>query len=219
MKAAATGSAVRPPRTKALVRVTPVGWVAAFLLALALTLPGVALWLILAGLVAVHEGGHAVAARRFRYPIEEAVVGIGPKLAALTASGMTMTLRAIPIVGWVAAEVDLSPRRYVHRRYMWFAAAGPIFSLGAALVLNLATAVVVDGVDGLTSSSVRQNVEWIAEQAAVVPAMLMQAVGDAVEVVGDLFAPDRAADHAGPVHRPFQVGGHMGTLTHCSCRL
>jgi len=212
VKAAATGSAVRPPRTKALVRVTPVGWVAAFLLAPALTLdlPGVVLWPILAGLVAVHEGGHVVAARRFRYPIEEVVVGIGPKLVDLTISGMTMTLRAIPIVGWVAAEVDLSPRRYVHRRYMWFAAAGPIFSLGAALVLNLATAVAVDGVEGLTPSSVRQNVERTAEQAAAVPAMLMQAVGDAVEVVGDLFVPDGPADHAGSVHGPDRVGGNTG---------
>ncbi len=173
-----TDPTASPPQHDRRVGVTAAGWVALLLLSvsLALNVSGAILWSILTALTAVHEAGHALAARHFRFPIRAVVVGVGPKLVEVIAADTTMTLRALPIAGWVSTELGENQSHHVHRRCMMLAAAGPIFSLLAALLLNLGTLIAIDGVQGFTPSAVRWGLHQTVEQAAAMPTSLVQAV-------------------------------------------
>ena len=60
--------------------------------------------LVFGVLVLIHEGGHFLFARLFKVTIEEFSIGMGPKLFSRKSkkSGITYSLRAFPIGGFVA---------------------------------------------------------------------------------------------------------------------
>ncbi|CAB9503079.1 Probable membrane metalloprotease ARASP2, chloroplastic [Seminavis robusta] len=58
-------------------------------------------FLILTGIIVVHECGHYLAARSYGIKVEEFSIGVGPKLAGFTAYGNEFNFRAIPLGGYV----------------------------------------------------------------------------------------------------------------------
>ena len=62
--------------------------------------------LIFGVLILIHEGGHYFMARRFRVTINEFAIGMGPKLVSKKSkkTGITYSLRALPVGGFVAME-------------------------------------------------------------------------------------------------------------------
>lgn len=62
--------------------------------------------LIFGFLIFIHELGHYLAARFFRVTIHEFAIGMGPKLVQKTSekTGITYSLRALPVGGFVAME-------------------------------------------------------------------------------------------------------------------
>lgn len=56
---------------------------------------------ILAISVIVHETGHFLVAKKFNYSIEEFSIGMGPKILQKEKNGITYSLRALPLGGYV----------------------------------------------------------------------------------------------------------------------
>lgn len=130
---------------------------------LALNVPFAGLWVILFLLIAVHEGGHALAAIRLRFPIEEVGLGVGPRLLTLTVGSVDLVVRAVPILGWVMTEdPPAGRRRFLHRRQAWLSLAGPAASIAAAALCLTAYLLAVTGTQALNLATLR----WVATETA-----------------------------------------------------
>lgn len=162
------------------LRIHPMGWVAALVVPLGIVLgwPGAAAWLVLTGVVAVHELGHAAAAWRFRYPIEELAVGVGPRLVDLRVRGVPVVVRALPVIGWVVAAC--SQDRGGHRRRACFSAAGPAASVAAGLLLGVVASVVTSGPTALRPAELTKDAAWTLEVATATPRAFVSPLIDLV---------------------------------------
>ncbi|MBQ6173381.1 MAG: site-2 protease family protein [Clostridia bacterium] len=84
--------------------------------------------LLLSILIAVHEGGHFLAARLTGIPVREYAIGMGPKIFSRTSkkSGIVFSLRAVPMGGFCAfygeddpdAKAQDDPRAF-SRQKLW----------------------------------------------------------------------------------------------------
>jgi membrane-associated protease RseP (regulator of RpoE activity) len=87
---------------------------------------------VLAGTVLLHEIAHAVAARRAGGRVREVAVGFGPPLARGRVAGTDVTLRAVPLGGFAAIDIDaLSPSKRLP-----ILLAGPLANILAGVVLR-----------------------------------------------------------------------------------
>jgi membrane-associated protease RseP (regulator of RpoE activity) len=69
---------------------------------------------VLAGTVLLHEVAHAIAARRAGGEVREIAVGFGPRIARARIASTDVSLRAVPVGGFAAIDVDkLPPRRRI----------------------------------------------------------------------------------------------------------
>ncbi len=97
-------------------------------------------------LILVHEAGHLLAARAVGVPVAAFSVGIGPTVARRTMGGVEYRLGALPLGGYVMADLD-SERDYldlpVGRRVV-FALGGPAMNVFVAFVLYVAAALASD---------------------------------------------------------------------------
>jgi membrane-associated protease RseP (regulator of RpoE activity) len=133
------------------------------------------MWLVLVVLIGFHELGHYLAARRFRYPVREVVVGVGPCLARYEHDDLRLELRLIPLAGWVGA--DTADRgRFQHRRGFWFAAAGPLASALLGLVLLIGGSAATFGASAVTGDLVVFSAQTTLKTAAEVPVAAVGAV-------------------------------------------
>ena len=64
---------------------------------------------VIGATVAVHEAAHAVAAVRGGGKVKEVGVGFGPRVARLRVRGLPVVLRAFPLGGYAAVDVDSLP--------------------------------------------------------------------------------------------------------------
>ncbi|MDQ7859619.1 MAG: site-2 protease family protein [Armatimonadota bacterium] len=88
---------------------------------------------VLAGTVLVHEIAHAVAARRAGGEVREVGLGFGPPLARRRVADVDVTLRAIPLGGFAAIDVErLPPARRIP-----VLLAGPLANVAVGLALRL----------------------------------------------------------------------------------
>jgi hypothetical protein len=87
-------------------------------------------------LIALHEGGHAIAARACGWHVEEIVVGFGRPVASFWIRGVPLTLKTYPLAGYVRpVPNDL---RAVRVKSAIVYAAGPLIELalcGALLAI------------------------------------------------------------------------------------
>ncbi|MBI2483290.1 site-2 protease family protein [Candidatus Uhrbacteria bacterium] len=84
---------------------------------------------VLAGMIAVHELGHFVAARQFDVGVQEVGIGFGPALLTYPLDGYRLTIRPIPLGGFVslksrpsessAATDAATPGRYLSECAVW----------------------------------------------------------------------------------------------------
>ena len=64
----------------------------------------VALILVTASALFIHELGHLVAAKSCKVPASELSLGFGPKLAAIKVRSVQFTLRVIPLGSYVMLD-------------------------------------------------------------------------------------------------------------------
>lgn len=82
--------------------------------------------------VLLHEVAHALAARRAGGSVREVAVGFGPVLSRRRVGDLDVTLRAIPLGGFAAIDIErLPPGRRVP-----VLLAGPLANIAAGLVLR-----------------------------------------------------------------------------------
>jgi membrane-associated protease RseP (regulator of RpoE activity) len=104
---------------------------------------------VLAGTVLLHEIAHAVATRRAGGQVREVGVGFGPVLARGRVADTNVTLRAIPIGGFAAVDVEsLPPSKRIP-----VLVAGPLANIVTGLILRrLAGAVEPTALPGQTKT-------------------------------------------------------------------
>lgn len=87
---------------------------------------------VLGATVAIHEGAHAVMAVRSGGKVKEIGVGFGPVLGRTHLAGIPVALRALPLGGYAAIDMEQLP---VHRR-LPLLLAGPLanIAVGAQLL-------------------------------------------------------------------------------------
>lgn len=87
---------------------------------------------IVGGTVAVHEAAHAIAAARGGGTVKEVGIGLGPAIFRTRARGLPLVIRALPIGGYAAVDVEKIPPR----RRIPMLLAGPLTNilLGAPLL-------------------------------------------------------------------------------------
>jgi hypothetical protein len=183
-------------RARNRVQATRIGIATAAALAsgIATSQPVAWMWLILVVVIAGHEGGHYLAARRFRYHVHEVVVGVGPCLARFGNGDLTVELRLLPVVGWVEADTsDRGP--YRHRRRFWFAAAGPVASTVLGFMLLLGGYVSTFGFGALTREAVVSSGRITLEAVAEVPATAVRSV---MTVLAAPAGHEARAGHSAP---------------------
>ena len=90
---------------------------------------------IIGATVAVHEAAHAVAASRGGGTVKEIGVGFGPALFRTTVRRLPLVVRAFPLGGYAAVDVEQIPPR----RRIGMLLAGPLtnIALGAPLLYAL----------------------------------------------------------------------------------
>ena len=98
-------------------------------------------------LIAVHEGGHFLAARIFDVKVNEFALGMGPKILKKQGKETLYTLRALPLGGFCAMEGEDAetgdPRAFTakpawQRAIILCAGAGMNFLVGLILILCIA---------------------------------------------------------------------------------
>jgi hypothetical protein len=114
-------------------------------------------------LLVIHELGHAVCARLVGFRVHEIVLGFGPELARFRALGARVTLRLIPVEGYVLP----SPTRVEGAR----AASALVYFAGPAAEL-LAAGLVTLWIGGDTMFGTSDQVGVIAAQSFGVAALL-----------------------------------------------
>lgn len=83
-------------------------------------------------LIALHEAGHAIAARACGWHVEEIVVGLGKPIARFTISGVPLTLKTYPLAGYVRpVPRDLAS---VRQKSALIYAAGPLIELALVAI-------------------------------------------------------------------------------------
>lgn len=90
---------------------------------------------VVAATIGAHEGAHAVVAVRSGGRVREVGIGFGPALLRVHVRGIPVTIRALPLGGYAAVDVDhLPPQRRIGMLF-----AGPLANLvlGAGLWLGL----------------------------------------------------------------------------------
>lgn len=94
--------------------------------------------LLIQSVIVVHEFGHFLAAKAVGIPVTEFCVGAGPVLFRRTWRGTTYTLRLLPIMGYVLAEM---PEQGFHTYALWrrilYILAGPAANLVALVGLGI----------------------------------------------------------------------------------
>lgn len=93
-------------------------------------------------LVAVHEAGHFLVAKAFRFPIFEFSIGMGPALFKKKKNGTQYSLRLLPVGGYVAfesmddqvAEERAFQKQALGHRF-WVVLAGPLMNILIAIVI------------------------------------------------------------------------------------
>ncbi|MBI3998199.1 MAG: site-2 protease family protein [Armatimonadetes bacterium] len=87
---------------------------------------------VIGGTVLLHEVAHAVAARRAGGEVREVGIGFGPTLVRTRIGGVTVSLRAVPVGGFAAIDVDrLPPDRRIP-----VLLAGPLANIAVGLILR-----------------------------------------------------------------------------------
>lgn len=90
---------------------------------------------IVAATVAVHEAAHALAAVRGGGTVREVGLGLGPALLRARLRGLPLVIRALPLGGYAAVDVERIPPR----RRIGMLLAGPLTNIliGAPLLYTL----------------------------------------------------------------------------------
>lgn len=96
---------------------------------------------VLGGTVLLHEGAHAVAARRAGGVVREVGVGFGPVVARGRIRDVDVTLRPMPFGGFAVIDIERLP---LDRR-AGVLLAGPLANIGAGLLLRLAARALAGG--------------------------------------------------------------------------
>lgn len=103
-------------------------------------------WLVWSGLIAVHEMGHAQAARSRGEEIRSVAVGAGPTLWSGDIRGIETSLRLVPLVGQTTYHprviqqgnaVSAGPATSRASRELWILAAGVAATVALAIALSL----------------------------------------------------------------------------------
>lgn len=89
---------------------------------------------VIGATVALHEVAHAVAAARAGGTVKEVGVGFGPPLLRFRVRGLPVVVRALPLGGYAAVDVEQIPPR----RRIPMLLAGPLANIVAGLPLLLA---------------------------------------------------------------------------------
>jgi Zn-dependent protease len=83
-------------------------------------------------LIALHEVGHAVAARAAGFEVVQVAIGIGRRLWAGSVAGVRVVVNAVPVGGYtMAGTLD---RRNLRRRFFALVAGGPLVNAGLMLI-------------------------------------------------------------------------------------
>ncbi|HEY3249374.1 MAG TPA: site-2 protease family protein [bacterium] len=85
--------------------------------------------------VAIHEGAHAVVAVRSGGKVREIGVGFGPALFRTRMGGIPVVLRALPLGGYAAIDIEQMPAR----RRIPLLLAGPLANIAVGAQLLAAT--------------------------------------------------------------------------------
>ncbi len=102
---------------------------------------------ILSVLVLAHEAGHYVAARIAKVKVEEFGLGFPPRIFSWkNKNGMTWSLNAIPLGGFVKLKGESGDERAAHDSFARQSLAKRFFVLVAGVGMNLVTAAVIFGV-------------------------------------------------------------------------
>ncbi len=149
--------------------------------------------LMIGVLITVHELGHFLVAKVFRFPVFEFSIGMGPAIIKRKRGQTQYSLRALPVGGYVAfesmtdqvAEERVFQRQPLGHRF-WVVLAGPLMNIIIAIVIAAlvlacwGVAVNIPRVESVNAGSP-------AEAAGLMPGDDIIAV-DGVDVEGDYAA-------------------------------
>lgn len=152
-------------------------------------------------LTAVHEAGHALAARVCGWRVNAVVVGFGRLLVRTEVRGVPVELRSIPLIGYAAiipegASPGQTARLRLSNAFVYFAGPGIELLVVAGLVLVL-------GWETMTTRA--DSVAVVAAQSVAVAAL----VGAILNLIPHTGPDGSWSDGMGLVMSPFLTEGHF----------